>query len=570
MCGWEVAEAVRLAKRILPVLCRPLEGANPPKQLAARNYIFFYDEPKFPGSGFGTGLVELVSALNTDLDWLSEHTRYLQRATEWDAGGRPTNRLLSGPDIAAAKTWASHRPKNAPEPTELQLDFIKASEAEDIRQKSVEAERLRQVAEALAEREKAQEREAAARRSEAEAQKGEAEQAKRVVRRTTLGLAAAVVLALVAGGFAFFANKERDQAQVQESRANEQRNRALLQESRALAIFSQQASEAGDQPTAMLLALEALPEPGFGGKRPLSNEAATALHQAWLRNRETALAGHRGAVWSASFSGDGTHVVTASDDGTARVWDLRGDRPSFVALEGHHGAVRSASFSVDGTHVVTASDDKTARVWDLRGERPTFVALEGHEGAVNSASFSVDGTHVVTASDDKTARVWDLRGERPTFVALEGHQGAVRSASFSADGTHLVTASDDKTARVWDLRGERPTFVVLEGMWMYLGGVQSAASFSPDGTHLVTTSSNSTARVWDLRGERPSFVALEGHRVPVLSASFSADGTHVVTTSLDKTARVWDLGGKWPPSSSSRDMRARSSPRRSAPTERMW
>src|SRR5271166_5790668 len=63
MCGWEVAEAVRLAKRILPVLCRPLEGANPPKQLAARNYIFFYDEPKFPGSGFGTGLVELVSAL---------------------------------------------------------------------------------------------------------------------------------------------------------------------------------------------------------------------------------------------------------------------------------------------------------------------------------------------------------------------------------------------------------------------------------------------------------------------------------------------------------------------------
>ena len=40
----------------------------------------------------------------------------------------------------------------------------------------------------------------------------------------------------------------------------------------------------------------------------------------------------------------------------------------------------SASFSPDGTHVVTASDDKTARVWDLRGERPTFVALEGHQG----------------------------------------------------------------------------------------------------------------------------------------------------------------------------------------------
>ena len=48
--------------------------------------------------------------------------------------------------------------------------------------------------------------------------------------------------------------------------------------------------------------------------------------------------------------------------------------------------------------MVTASEDKTARVWDLRGERPSFVALEGHQGRVISASFSPDGTHVVTAS----------------------------------------------------------------------------------------------------------------------------------------------------------------------------
>ena len=41
--------------------------------------------------------------------------------------------------------------------------------------------------------------------------------------------------------------------------------------------------------------------------------------------------------------------------------------------------VFSASFSPDGTHVVTASLDKTMRVWDLRGEKPTFVALEGHQ-----------------------------------------------------------------------------------------------------------------------------------------------------------------------------------------------
>ncbi len=110
-CAWEVEEAVRLRKRIIPVLCRPLEDASPPPQLADLNYIFFYAEPRFPGSGFGSGLVRLASALNTDLDWLREHTRYLQRATEWDVGGRPTNRLLSGPDVSAAKDWATRRPK---------------------------------------------------------------------------------------------------------------------------------------------------------------------------------------------------------------------------------------------------------------------------------------------------------------------------------------------------------------------------------------------------------------------------------------------------------------------------
>src|SRR5262249_15485689 len=96
ICAWEVGEAVRLGKRILPVLCRPLNGTSPPPQLQDLNYIFFYEEPKSPGSGFGTGQVRLVSALNTDPEWLREHTRLLQRATEWDFGGRPSNRLLSG------------------------------------------------------------------------------------------------------------------------------------------------------------------------------------------------------------------------------------------------------------------------------------------------------------------------------------------------------------------------------------------------------------------------------------------------------------------------------------------
>ena len=155
ICKWEVDEALRLGKRLLPVLCRELGGASPPPQLQERNYIYFYFEPHAPGSGFGTGLAQLVTALQTDLAWIREHTRLLARATEWEIGGRPANRLLSGSDIADAKDWAARRPKDAPPPTNLHLDYIKVSEEQETARSSAQRQQLEMVALAQEERAKA-------------------------------------------------------------------------------------------------------------------------------------------------------------------------------------------------------------------------------------------------------------------------------------------------------------------------------------------------------------------------------------------------------------------------------
>jgi hypothetical protein len=153
ICGNDRQECLGVPRAA--IICRPLKGASPPPRLRDLNYVFFYEDPKAPGSGFGTGLANLVAALNTDFDWLREHTRYLQRATEWDQGGRPTNRLLSGADIAEAKAWAARRPKSAPEPTALHLDFIRASEEEAEVRSNAQRKQLEAMAAAQAEREKA-------------------------------------------------------------------------------------------------------------------------------------------------------------------------------------------------------------------------------------------------------------------------------------------------------------------------------------------------------------------------------------------------------------------------------
>src|SRR5262249_42496165 len=153
ICFHEVEEAVRLGKRILPVNCRPLTGVSAPQRLQNLNYIFFHAEPKAPGSGFGTGLANLIAALNTDFEWLREHTRYLQRAIDWDTGGRSANRLLSGNDIHEAKAWVARRPKSAPEPTGLHLDFIRASEDEMEARSNEQRKQLAAMAAAQSERE---------------------------------------------------------------------------------------------------------------------------------------------------------------------------------------------------------------------------------------------------------------------------------------------------------------------------------------------------------------------------------------------------------------------------------
>jgi hypothetical protein len=206
VCAWEMEEATRLGKRILPANCRPLEGASPPPHLRERNYIFFHADPKAaPGAGFGTGLAKLVAALNTDFDWLREHTRYLQRATEWDRGGRPANRLLSGDDIAEAKAWAARRPKNAPEPTALQLDFLRASEEEAKARSNAQRKQLEEMAAAQAERETALHKAEEALKQATDAQRKRA-------RIRNIAFVVVSLFALLAGLFGIIAEHQREQA----------------------------------------------------------------------------------------------------------------------------------------------------------------------------------------------------------------------------------------------------------------------------------------------------------------------------------------------------------------------
>jgi hypothetical protein len=143
-------------------------------------------------------------------------------------------------------------------------------------------------------------------------------------------------------------------------------------------------------------------------------------------------------------------------------------------LEDHDARVRSAVFDTQGKSILTASDDRTARLWDVATGNQVAV-LAGHQNWVLSAIFDTKSGRVLTASSDRTARLWDVSSGKQLGV-LRGHQGAIWSATLDAEGERVVTASSDHTARVWDA-GTGTQLAVLEGGYGRIWGMRWEAAY---------------------------------------------------------------------------------------------
>jgi WD40 repeat protein len=534
-CVWEVDRTNELSKRLLPVIFKPVPEHEIPKGLSRLQFVRFDT-----GRGITRPLAELAEALRQDLDWIREHTRLGEIATRWERRDRSDSLLLRGDDLDAAKAWMVARKVGAPEITDAQRALIGASE-------EAEAKRLGNERAQL-EREKAQV-------AEIKTAQARTTRLQRITRWAFVAIGAVILIA--AGVVAYqakqLATKEatltESEQQLGHARASvsaEQASNAALNETlnrrqveidhaqaNILAELSASKLSGGNYDIALRLASRgtridlALPADKTRAS-PAAAALAAAVSQA---NWRFALGGHDDAVNSAAFSPDGSRIVTASDDKTARIWDVASAK-EIAVLRGHDSRVNSAAFSPDGSRIVTASWDGTARIWDAAAAKE-IVALRGHENSVLSAAFSPDGKRIVTTSWDETARIWDAASTKEIAV-LRGHDSRVNSAAFSRDGKRIVTTSYDKTGRIWDAVSAK-NIAVLRG---HDSEVRSAA-FSRDGKRIVTASEDMTARIWDAVSAK-NIAVLRGHTHFVHSAAFSPDGSRIVTASDDKTVRIWD------------------------------
>ncbi|MBK8301256.1 MAG: caspase family protein [Chitinophagaceae bacterium] len=230
---------------------------------------------------------------------------------------------------------------------------------------------------------------------------------------------------------------------------------------------------------------------------------------------------HHSSIDDLAFSPDGKYLLSASYDGTAKLWDIR-TGILLADITSHSRDITSVDFSFDGKYFLTASRDATIKIWKVP-EIELVAEFKEEILGFNNAAFSPDGKQVVAAIGDGEVTVWDIQKKK--LLWRIGNSGASTSsaffAAFSSDGKMIYANTRDSTIGIWSAE----TGALIRKLEKKPSNDLNYARISPDGKFILR---------WGLRYYGADITEIATGKVTaslrgIYKAAFSKDGTTVVT-----------------------------------------
>jgi len=246
------------------------------------------------------------------------------------------------------------------------------------------------------------------------------------------------------------------------------------------------------------------------------------------------IAASAGPLHSLALSPDGSRAFTGGDDGPIGVWDVAGDGGLLATLRGHTGGVLDLAVYSIKNRLVSASWDGTVRLWDLDQLRETrrFV---GHTSWVRSVALSAFGDQALSGAADNTLRLWDLDSRSEDARYALG--AAVAGIAVAPGGARYYTVERGGRVSAWDAAAGSKRELFPAGVEPAVG-----LALSPSGRLGASGIGAGEIRLWDTGASPPAEIGrLRGHTAPVTGLAFSPDGAQLVSGGEDGAVVLWDV-----------------------------